>query len=114
MLVKQALFIGQIKPGKEGAMRAYVAQTLAPLWQQFEGAKRVEVLFGHHQDPKGPDIPLALSISYETSSKMETAMASPARHKSRDLLPEFYETYWEDVRLVHTVFEVLDINTHES
>lgn len=108
MLLKQALFIGTVKDGQEDAMRAYVEATLAPLWRQFAGAHRVEVLFGQVQDPGGPKIPLVLSVAYENQAKIDEAMASPARYESRDLLPDFYETYWDEVRLVHTTYEVLN------
>ena len=106
MLLKQALFLGQVKTGQEAAMRAYVESDLAPLWRQFAGARRVEVLYGVQQDPKGPEIPLVLSVLYENQAKIEQAMASPARTESRDLLPAFYEQFWDEVRLVHTTFEV--------
>lgn len=106
MLLKQALFIGQVKPGFEAEMRAYVESDLAPLWRQFSGALRMEVLYGVQQDPKGPEIPLVLSILYENEAKIEEAMASPARFQSRDLLPAFYERFWDQVQLVHTTYEV--------
>lgn len=106
MLVKQALFLGQVKPGLESEMRAYVENDLAPLWRQFTGAHRVEVLFGQVQDPRGPEIPLVLSVAYETEEHVARAMASPARYESRDLLPAFYDQYFDEVRLVHVTFEV--------
>ena len=108
MLIKQALFLGTLKPGQEAKMRTYVEQVLAPLWQKFTGAARVEVLFSQTLDSKGPEIPLILSIAYENQAKLEEAMASPARHESRALLPAFYKTYWAKVDLAHITFEVLD------
>jgi len=99
--------MGQVKPGQEAAMRAYVEQTLVPLWRAFAGADRVEVLYGVQQDAAGPSIPLVLSVAYKSQAHVDQAMASPARHESRALLPAFYEAFFDEVQLVHTTFELL-------
>ena len=101
MITKLAIFEGTVKPGKEAAMRAYVESTLRPLWEAFEGAHRVRVLYGTKSDDKGPNIPLILEIDYLTQEHLDQAMSSPARYESRDLLPAFYEAYFDEVVLRH-------------
>jgi hypothetical protein len=101
MITKLAIFEGTLKPGKEAEMRAYVERVLRPLWEAFEGAHRVRVLHGTKSDDKGPPIPLILEVDYLTQAHLDQAMASPARVESRDLLPGFYEAFFETVDLRH-------------
>lgn len=44
MLIRLAIFERRLKPGEEGAMRAYVEAELAPLWRQFQPSEEVRVL----------------------------------------------------------------------
>ena len=101
MITKLAIFQGTVKDGKEAEMRAYVERVLRPLWEAFEGAHRVRVLYGTKSDDKGPPIPLILEVDYLTQADLDQAMTSPARHESRDLLPGFYEAYFDEVVLRH-------------
>ena len=105
MICRYALFIGQVRPGQDDAMRAYVMETLLPLWRRFEGAQHVRVLFGKEQDPDGDPIPLVLAITYEDEKAMARALDSPARHEAKDLLPAFFERFL-DGHLLHYVLEV--------
>ena len=91
MITKLAIFEGTVTPGKEAEMRAFVETTLRPLWEAFDGAHRVRVLYGTKSDDKGPNIPLILEVDYLTQADLAQAMSSPARYTSRDLLPGFYE-----------------------
>ena len=104
MITRYAIFAGALKPGAEDSMRAFVTEKLAPLWRQFACAEHVQVLFGVENDPGGPTIPLVLAITYPDHEAMAKGLESPARYQSRDLLPEFYERYFEDVCLWHYVF----------
>ena len=106
MITKLAIFEGTLKPGKEAEMREYVERVLRPLWEAFEGAHRVRVLHGTKSDDKGPPIPLILEVDYLTQADLDQAMASPARYESRDLLPGFYDRFFEDVRLKHFEFRI--------
>lgn len=105
MLTRCAAFVGTVKDGLDADMRAYVDEELTPLWRQFTGAQEVRVMFGIADDPNGPAIPLILAIDYPDEAAMEQALASPARYESRDLLPAFYERFFEDVRLLHYLME---------
>ena len=108
MITKLAIFEGRLKPGVEAEMRAFVEARLAPLWRAFDGAHRVRVLYGEKQDAAaealGRAIPLILEVDYLSQADLERAMASPARYESRDLLPGFYEMFFEDVVLRHFEF----------
>ena len=105
MITRYAIFDGKVREGLETKMQGYVNEKLAPLWRQFACAKEVRVMFGVEQDKDGPNIPLILAISYADHDDMAKALDSPARYTSRDLLPAFYETYFEDVKLLHYVME---------
>ena len=95
------MFNGTVKPGMEAAMRDWVESRLAPLWRQFDRAETVNVCYERKADPAGPTIPLMLVITYADEAAVEAALASPARYTSRDLLPEFYDQFFEDVTLWH-------------
>ncbi len=105
MLTRYAIFNGTVKAGQEAAMRAWVNTHLTPLWRQFACAEDVRVLFGVEQDANGPTIPLILAITYADEAAMAAALDSPARYTSRDLLPELYEQFFDDVTLWHYVME---------
>ena len=45
-----------------------------------------------------------LAITYLDAAAMARGLASPARHESRDLLPEFFAKYI-DGKLLHYVME---------
>ena len=101
MLTRLAIFEGRVKPGQEEAMRAYVETELAPLWRQFQPSKEVRVLYNAEEG----DIPLVLAVTYVDRSAMEAALDTPARYQSRDMLPAFYERFFEEVSLKHQLFE---------
>ena len=105
MITRYAVFNGTLKPGCDSDMRDFVTEKLTPLWRKFARAEDVQVLFGVENDPAGPTIPLVLAITYEDHEAMAEALESPARYQSRDLLPELYERFFEDVRLWHYVFD---------
>jgi len=105
VLTRCAAFVGTVRPGLEADMRSYVDDVLAPLWRQFTGATEVRVMFSVTNDAAGPPVPLVLAIDYEDEEAMEQALASPARYQSRDLLPAFYERFFDEVQLLHYLME---------
>ena len=107
MIVRQAMFVGTVKAGQWDTMRAYAEATLIPLWKQFDGAHEVRVFFAKENDPNGLEIPLTLAITYADGAGMARGLASDARYASRDLLPAFYDAYFDDVKLLHYVLEVV-------
>lgn len=107
MIQRQAIFQGTVKLGQVGAMRAYVETTLLPLWQQFDGAQGVRVYFQIEGDRDGPNFPLTLAITYKDADGMAQGLASDARYKSRDLLPAFLDHFFDEVRLLHYVMDVV-------
>lgn len=105
MITKCAFFHGTIKAGQEAAMRAYVEAELAPLWREFKPSENVKILFNVEGDQNGPDIPLALIVTYKDQASLDQAMKTDARYKARDMLPAFYEKFFDEVQLLHYVFE---------
>lgn len=120
MITKLAIFEGTVKPGQTAAMRAFVEAELAPLWRAFDGAHRVRVLYAAEPDEGGgapskdggkdggeggPSVPLILQVDYQSQADLDRAMASAARHRSRAMLPAFYDRFFETVTLRHHAFE---------
>ena len=105
MITKCAFFQGTIKVGQEAAMRAYVEAELAPLWRRFQPSEDIKILFNVENDKNGPTIPLALIVTYNNQASLDQAMESEARYKARDMLPAFYEMFFNEVQLLHYVFE---------
>ena len=105
MITKCAFFQGTIKVGQEAAMRAYVEAELAPLWRGFQPSEDIKILFNVENDKNGPTIPLALIVTYNNQVSLDQAMESEARYKARDMLPAFYQMFFEEVQLLHYVFE---------
>ncbi len=104
MLTKIAFFSGVVKAGMEAEMQQYVERTLQPLWEQFQPSIEVRVLYNVEQDANGPPIPLALAVTYADKAAIAQAMETDARYKARELLPGFYEKYFNEVKLWHYVF----------
>jgi len=105
MLTKYAFFAGTLKPNCEAEMRAFVDEHLKPLWRQFQPSQKVQILYGVEQEKNGPTIPLVLAVTYKNNADLEEAMESKARHQAREILPEFYERFFEEIELWHYVFE---------
>jgi len=105
MLTKYAFFAGKLKPDCEAEMKAFVDEKLAPLWREFQPSKQVRILYGYEQELKGPVIPLVLAVTYENEEAIEKAMATKARYDARDILPELYDRFFEEVELWHYIFE---------
>ena len=105
MITRYAIFGGKLKPGQEAAMRAWVSEHLTPLWRRFACAEEVRVLHGVEQDANGPNIPLILAITYADRDAMQRGLESPARYAAKDLLPELYDRFFDEVVLWHYVME---------
>ena len=106
MITRYAMFAGTVKDGKDAAMRDWVSAHLAPLWRQFAAAVDVQILFGAQQDAAGPVLPLMLAVTYPDEAAMAQGLASPARYASRDLLPTFYDMFFDDIVLWHYVMQI--------
>ncbi len=105
MITRYAIFGGTVTPGQEAAMRDWVTAHLTPLWRKFACAEEVRVLFGVEQDADGPTIPLILAITYADRDAMAKGVDSPARHAAKDLLPELYARFYDEVALWHYVMD---------
>ena len=105
MITRYAIFNGTVKAGMESEMRMHVEAVLAPLWRKFACAEKAEIFYGVEQDKNGPVIPVMLAITYADEEAMAKGLNSPARYESRDLLPAFYEKYFDEVTLWHYVME---------
>ena len=108
MLTKYAYFRGTVKAGQEEAMRAYVEETLKPLWMAFKPSEQVRILYGVKAQSDDPAIPLVLAVTYRDQASLDAAMESEARYKARDLLPQFYDRFFNEVTLQHYLFEESD------
>ena len=86
-------------------MRSYVEDTLEPLWREFKPSEHVQILYGVKSQSDDPAIPLVLAVTYRDQASLDAAMESEARYKARDLLPQFYDRFFNEVTLQHYLFE---------
>lgn len=104
MIIRYALFEGNIHPGKEDAFRSYVRETLVPLWTRFPGAEEVRVQYGSERDEGAPSFAMALSIRYPDIATCKKALESDVRYRSRDLSAKLMTMFTGKVH--HHIFEV--------
>ena len=103
MIIRYALFEGEIHSGREAEFRAFVKDRLVPLWTQFPGAVEVRVLDGTDRDAGAPHYAMALAIRYPDMAACERALASPVRAQSREVTGELLTMFTG--RVHHHVFE---------
>jgi hypothetical protein len=103
MIIRYALFEGQIHQGREKEFRAFVKERLVPLWTQFPGAEEVRVLDGTDRDEGAPHYAMALAICYPDMDACNRALASPVRAQSREVTGELLKLFTGTV--YHHVFE---------
>ena len=89
-------------------MRAYVEETLNPLWMAFKPSEQVRILYGVKAQSDDPAIPLVLAVTYRDQASLDAAMESEARYKARDLLPQFYDRFFNEIILQRYLFEESD------
>jgi hypothetical protein len=103
MIIRYALFEGEIHRGKEAEFRAFVKERLVPLWTQFPGAEEVRVLDGLDRDEGAPIYAMALAIRYPDMAAVEKALQSDVRFQSREVTGELMKLFTGKVH--HHVFD---------
>lgn len=103
MLIRYALFEGQIHAGREAEFRRFVQERLVPLWTKFPGAEEVGVQFGTERDEGAPVYAMVLAIKYPDASALERALKSDVRAQSREATGELLKMF--NGRVHHHVFE---------
>lgn len=106
MIIRYALFEGEIQPGREAEFRAFVEDRLVPLWIRFPGAQEVRVQFGLERDDGAPHYAMVLAIRYRDMAAVERALSSDVRFQSRAVTQDLLKMF--SGRVHHHVFE-----THE-
>jgi hypothetical protein len=79
MIIRYALFEGQIHAGQTEAFRATILAEVLPHWQSFPHALAVRVCFENERDEGAPELPLILAITYPNRAAVDVALASPQR-----------------------------------
>ena len=103
MIIRYALFEGEIHAGREGEFRRFVKERLVPLWTQFPGAQEVRVLDGTARDDGAPVYAMALAILYPDMATCSRALQSDVRFQSCDVTGELLKMFTG--RVHHHVFE---------
>ncbi|PZM10566.1 hypothetical protein [Rhizobium tubonense] len=93
MIIRYALFEGEIHPGKEAEFRAFVKERLVPLWTQFPQAQEVRVLDGLERDEGAPVYAMALAIRYPNLDAVNAALLSDVRFQSREVTGELLQMF---------------------
>ncbi|AIC31825.1 MULTISPECIES: hypothetical protein [Rhizobium] len=102
MIIRYALFEGEIHPGREEEFRDFVRQQLVPLWTQFPGAEEIRVLDGVERDEGAPVYAMALAIRYPDMEAVDMALRSNVRSESREVTGELLKLFTGKVH--HHVF----------
>ncbi|MBB4509455.1 MULTISPECIES: hypothetical protein [Rhizobium] len=110
MIIRYALFEGEIHPGKEGEFREFVRQRLVPLWTKFPGAEEIRVLDGMERDEGAPVYAMALAIRYPDMDAVNTALLSDVRSESREVTGELLQLFTGKVH--HHVFAANEYAPH--
>ncbi|WFS04527.1 hypothetical protein [Rhizobium tumorigenes] len=106
MIVRYALFEGEIHAGKEAEFRAFVKEKLVPLWTQFPGAEEVRVLDGFDRDEGAPVYAMALAVRYPDMDAVDAALRSDVRYQSREVSGELLKMFTG--RVHHHLFTAND------
>jgi len=106
MIVRYALFEGEIHAGKEAEFRAFVKERLVPLWTRFPGAEEVRVLDGLDRDEGAPPYAMALAIRYADMETVDAALQSDVRYESREVSGELLKMFTG--RVHHHLFTAND------
>ncbi|MDH6266214.1 hypothetical protein M2360_001610 [Rhizobium sp. SG_E_25_P2] len=93
MIIRYALFEGEIHAGMEEEFRAFVKEKLVPLWTRFPGAEEIRVLDGLDRDEGAPVYAMALAIRYPDMAAVEQALASDVRVESRAVTGELLKMF---------------------
>jgi hypothetical protein len=93
MIIRYALFEGEIHAGMEEEFRAFVKERLVPLWTRFPGAEEIRVLDGLDRDEGAPVYAMALAIRYPDMAAVEQALASDVRVESRAVTGELLKMF---------------------
>ncbi|NNH66012.1 hypothetical protein [Rhizobium laguerreae] len=112
MIIRYALFEGEIHPGKEGEFREFVRQRLVPLWTKFPGAEEIRVLDGMERDEGAPIYAMALAIRYPDMDAVKTALLSDVRSQSREVTGELLQLFTGKVH--HHVFSANEYAPHSA
>ncbi|OWV78447.1 hypothetical protein ATY75_05585 [Rhizobium sp. N122] len=112
MIIRYALFEGEIHPGREEEFRAFVRKRLVPLWTKFPGAEEVRVLDGMERDDGAPVYAMALAIRYPDMDAVNAALRSDVRFESREVTGELLRLFTGKVH--HHVFQANEYPPHTA
>jgi hypothetical protein len=104
MFLRQGIFDGTIKAGREAEFYAYVESTLLPVWRSFPGASSVQVMKSVSPENENRVYPLQTLFTYPDRATMEAAITSSARAEAVRLLPPLMEMF--EGRVYHFNSEV--------
>ena len=109
MFKRIAFFEGFIAQGREVEFDEYINERLVPLWTQFPGATRVEILREVEAEDGSHRYPLVLQTTYPDREAMENALASRVRFESREMTKGLLAMFLG--RVFHVVYELKDFVT---
>jgi len=112
MIIRYALFEGEIHSGREKEFREFVRQRLVPLWTKFPGAEEIRVLDGMERDEGAPVYAMALAIRYPDMDAVNAALLSDVRSESREVTGELLQLFTGKVH--HHVFSAKEYAPHSA
>ena len=105
MIIRVALFTGQVKSGLTDAFNHHIKDKMLPLIAAFPGITSVRVLRTDGGDGVFANACLALEMIYADHAAMELALASPERAQNA-AETEVLLTMVEQPAVSHAVFEL--------
>ncbi|MFT4067601.1 hypothetical protein [Paraburkholderia sp.] len=83
MIIRYALFEGQVYPDQMAAFQRAVIEEVLPLWKKFPHANAVRVSFARSRDPGAQEFPMILAVTYPNLEAVDMALGSPVRIEAR-------------------------------
>ncbi len=106
MYKRLAFFEGAILDGQHAAFDGYIAEHLLPLWRQFPGVTRVEILREVEAEDGSHRYPLVLQTTYPDREAIAVALASQVRFDSREMTRGLLALF--SGRVFHVVYRLED------
>jgi hypothetical protein len=83
MIPRNALFQGDVSPGKPQDFRTAMMDKLLPTWLVYPGATAVPASFATERDDQAPNVPLILAVVFAPRERLDLVLYSQERLVSR-------------------------------
>jgi uncharacterized protein (TIGR02118 family) len=103
MFIRCAFFKGKIIHGLEKKFHLYWEDNLVPLWSSFPNLRELRVMCEVESDDSENPFPLVMAMKFDSRKKIEEALASSTRWKSKEASKELLNMF--EGTVIHTIFD---------